>query len=325
MAEAAVHLMESLVSDSSTLELMVYAREFALPVWRAAGIPATDWLEVHRDCRSADASAVSYIAEWLVRNSINVVVTATGGEGQEQTDRAIWLAARRCGIPSHVVMDRMVLVEERFQGRDGEFVRPDFVHVPSEEGKRLLEELGFSPESVRVVGPLHLDRVKRLQSEAREKRAELREAWGASPDDRVVLYASEPVRETEVFLKGRSPDEFRALECLIDMIRDDGLPQEIAGDPARSLVVIRPHPRDSKNKYLAYEASTFPRVLESSSGTPVEVALAVDAVMGMNSSLLYEAEAMGVLAFSLVETSPFQRKLGPRLPAPPCKSKTGSR
>jgi hypothetical protein len=68
-------------------------------------------------------------------------------------------------------------------------------------------------------------------------------------------------------------------------------------------VLVRPHPRDREGKYDATIArhSGPPRVVVSADGSPDAVLLAADLVTGMNSSLLYEALALGREAISLTD------------------------
>lgn len=125
---------------------------------------------------------------------------------------------------------------------------------------------------------------------------------GARDGERIVLFASECGAEMAEWGLDVAHDEFACLDRLIRLMRRGAAdlgPVRIVGDCA--LVVIRPHPKDRPGKYDAYaQAGPAPRVLVDAGGDGIEAVLTADAVVGMDSSLLYEAEALGKPAISLL-------------------------
>ena len=158
----------------------------------------------------------------------------------------------------------------------------------------------FGPAStVRCVGPLHLDRVRRLGRFAAY--ADLRNAWG-SGGRRIILFASECGSEMRLVGRAVPYDEFKALDSLLDAVKR-GLPlcgQVFAASD--TTIVIRPHPRDRVGKYdqFTIAAANGPEIRVSDAGAPEQAVLAADLVVGMDSQLLREAEALGRPAFSLL-------------------------
>jgi hypothetical protein len=165
-------------------------------------------------------------------------------------------------------------------------------------------EAGLPVDRLRIVGDLYLDRL-RLRDAGRPKEAitALRAGWGIGPSDVAVLFVSECTREMATFDDRRSYyDEVAMLEKLLDIIQSGKLPTGECVSAPEVLVVVRPHPRDKAGKYDAILAAHEgnPRVIVSSAGASDLAVSAADVVVGMDSSLLYEAHALGRPVHSMI-------------------------
>ena len=265
--------------------LRISARSPGDRIWLAAG--HTPMLWEGRDARAADAL--------LDETGAGLALTGTS-DIDEPGDRLLWLAARRRGIPAHAMLDHPANLSQRFRCDDGTVVYPDWIYAPDAIFAERLAEARVPRDRIRIIGDLHHMRVARLA--ARRTPGDivaLRGAWGAKPGDSVLLFASECVREMKA--KGRpSPyDEMTVLEELLRSLARAERPDGATIDPAATLVVIRPHPRDADGKYesVVHASSGKPRVVTSTAGSADLALMAADFVVGMNSSLLYEAVAIG--------------------------------
>ena len=257
----------------------VHARRYAHEVWRRAGIEAADWDDVAQG-RHADAVIDALAPEAVLTGTSDI---------DEETDCAIWRAARATHRPSVCIVDYPTGAAVRFRDRDGP-VAPDLVLVPDAACAADLAEAGVAAR-VHVTGDLHLARLS-AQGQGTDGRNALRRAWGAAEGDRVVLFASECGREMAVAGRAARYDEIAMLHALIAdcMARDDA---------DRTVIVVRPHPRDAAGKYDGIAALAPLRLVVSAEGAAPEAISAADEVVGMESTLLLEARALGRGARSL--------------------------
>jgi hypothetical protein len=95
--------------------------------------------------------------------------------------------------------------------------------------------------------------------------------------------------------------EVEVLDTMLSGLARGELPDGESIDIAQLVVVIRPHPRDVEGKYdgVISKWGSSVRVIVSADGSPDLAILAADLTVGMNSSLLYEAVALGRPALSL--------------------------
>ena len=165
-----------------------------------------------------------------------------------------------------------------------------------------LEEAEVSKGQIRVTGELHHARLRRLAAtRSPEVIRALRTEWGAGPETTAILFASECAREMAMVGRPSPYDEVAILRQLLRTIAAGRHPASGYLDPAATLVIIRPHPRDSKKKYDGIGVPRLGSVrIVVSNKEPADLALmAADVVVGMNCSLLYEAIALGRPTISL--------------------------
>ncbi len=282
----------------------IYGKDQALESWRVGGHAARDWNEAV-PAASSTAERDAALKELLRGQGVTAIITGTS-DIDEDTDRELWRAARALGLPSHVFLDHRSNLDRRFTDRDGTRSYPDAVYVPDEGYRNAIIDAGVPAERVRVTGDLRLDRMRRIGRQvSTDEVAVLRANWGADSEKAIVLFASECTEEMAALERPSPYSEFETLDRLIADIRTN---RSIGGrplSPDRSVLVIRPHPRDSEGKYGAYAALESPRIVISRDGTPAQAILAADLVVGMDSTLLFEAEVLGRTAVSLVPTSFF--------------------
>jgi len=252
----------------------VYAKDYAVAFWQRAGIPVLPWSNI--------------AAVFTERPSLLITGTT---DIDDDTDRLLWLMARQLGVPSHAFLDHPANLEQRFVAGGNTHHHPDWVYVPADSYIPPLLDIGFTPTAIRVAGPLHLDRVRRIgrNSDA----GPLRRSW-AGEGRTVILFASECASEMRAAGRDSPYDEFLALEALLAAIADN---TQLAGrtiDRDNVVVVVRPHPRDRQGKFadLMHEHDRANLII-SSDGTPEQAILAADIIAGMDSQLLQEAAALG--------------------------------
>jgi hypothetical protein len=258
------------MASDPRVHLTALAYNEALAVFEANAI-------AYRALAGKDVDAAAELRD----TTCSVLLTATSDNGID-LERRFVAAAKRLGTPSVGVLDFGSNYRRRFD-RDGErLVVPDIVAVTDERTRAELVEAGAPASAIRVTGQPAFDALGAVRSRfSAERRRVLRTSLGVADDDLLVLFASQP-------LKGRYDDQYGFDEesVLADVLR---ALDRLAPPPGQRLVLlIRPHPRESSEKFDPY-AGERASVHVSSAGDRREWVLASDLVVGMNSALLVEA------------------------------------
>ena len=214
--------------------------------------------------------------------------------------------ARIRDIPSVGIVDAEANPEFRFLGESDNPLQhvPDYVLVPSEETKQRFLDLGLSPSRLQVVGNPRIDAAIKARSEFSNYSFEQnrREIFGAEMSCAPILvFASEisdgldPSQfrrsESSYTLTGRGNAHTRThivLEEVLDALK------EITPQPH---LVVRLHPKESDTDFEDFrdEIKQF-----SVGGDPLRTLYFADVVVGLTSTILLEAAAMGLPVVSIV-------------------------
>lgn len=152
------------------------------------------------------------------------LLTGTGWASSLEHDARV--AAARLGLPSAAVLDHWVNYQPRFE-RDGLWQLPDEIWVTDDEAAALARRT-FPTTPVKLKANLYVE----------EQLARIAPPPGLNR----VLYVLEPVRNDW----GRSvAGEFQALDYAIDRLPFLGLGEA-------PLLVLRPHPSETEEKYGNY-------------------------------------------------------------------------
>lgn len=272
--------------------VVIAVRPEAAPLWAAAGYPTRLW------GGSDEASAIQLIRE----SCADVVLTGTS-DIDEQRNYLLWRGAKALGAESHVVLDHPAGLNRRFRSQTDDLFLPDWIYVPDDIFRERAVMAGLPADRIRIFGDLHLDRLHRRDAaRTKEELALLRAQWGAGPADFAVLFVSECVSEMRALGRSGDYDEVALLGELLRKLQSDELPSGGRVSAGAVSVVIRPHPRDMAGKYDGVLAAHrgCPRVVVSSEGDSDAAVSAADLVVGMDSSLLYEAYALGRPVYSMI-------------------------
>lgn len=285
---------------------VIMAKDYALTAWKNTSIPVSDWdIEI---LKQSDKSPENPFVQLLRNNAIDTVITSTS-DVDDDTDCRLWLAAKQLGLETWCVVDHRVNMASRFSLGQDTVVFPDHIIFFFKELSAELIALGAAPESLHLMPDLHLEDLSRLKVDIQEARIqELRFLWGARESDRVLLFPSENTREM-VKCGRKSPyDEIEQLSNVILTLRHGRSVGALsANSPERTILVIRPHPKDTPGKYKNFTDTPDLRVIVSTDGTPLEAIFAADAILGIDSSMLFEAHTLGRPTYSCFHDSSFQK------------------
>ncbi|MDE0779539.1 MAG: hypothetical protein OSB67_02190 [Alphaproteobacteria bacterium] len=302
LSESVAQLVSDLAIGRTPAQTIFAGSDSGGQVLEAAGIQNNSDL----------AEAVSANPLLMLReHRVDTVVTGLS-DRDDRTPQALWRAATACGARSVALTDDTTIglkhaqqdLNERFRDYNGEEIFPNLLCVVDENSRHIISAAGMPDDSIRVIGNLHLRRFCHLaRAIDRDKIDGLRQEWGATKENRVVLYASEPITQMRKHGKARDHDELSLLAELIEQVRANKLGDTVPCDK-NTVVVIRPHPRDEPTKFAPYLSDYMPRTIVSQNGSSAEAILAADAVVGITSMLLVEAAALNRPSISLIDFDP---------------------
>jgi hypothetical protein len=202
-------------------------------------------------------------------------------------------AAAERALPSLSVFDFWGRVDDRFR-RDAangyDVVRPEVVCALDDANRRELLAAGFSAEQIVVTGSPHLERVARFLGEGRPEREHWRRELGFEPDERLILFASEPFDASDRHADGRPRLGYDQASTLYALLR--AADTVATADGTRIGVIARPHPRETGTALADVIAGWNPSVVRvrlDADGDARRAVVAADIVTGMTSVVLIEA------------------------------------
>lgn len=234
------------------------------------------------------ATTVEQAGDQLTSFQADALLLGTSINDRED-EKTFLQAARSLGIPSLAVLDFWSNYHGRFATRPEPAPMdavPDCLAVMDETARFDLEALGIPASVIAVTGQPAFDRLHESPPSI-EACIELRRAIGCRPEERLVLFASQPFRELTA-QTGMAPvpyDEVELARMVLAASRD-----------LKARLWIRPHPRELPDKY---EMLTNEGAILSKEGDSRHALHAADAIVGMSTVFLLEAAIIGKPVLSL--------------------------
>jgi CDP-Glycerol:Poly(glycerophosphate) glycerophosphotransferase len=195
--------------------------------------------------------------------------------------------AKRRGIPTIGVLDHWSNYLLRFQGPGGSgHYFPSILAVMDDAARADLLAEGYAYDAIVVTGQPAFDALVALDE---RQRPAIRETFGVRADERLLVFASEPLRRDH----GRSLgfDETDALRMLLEVVGT------LPGAAPR--VLIKPHPTEPIEALSAVAARSPVQTAVVPDAVPRDLVLAADVVVGMTSVILLESALLGTPVVSL--------------------------
>jgi hypothetical protein len=203
----------------------------------------------------------------------------TGTSSAAAADAFYWEDARQRGVVSVAFLDQGSNIEKRFSGRSRNDW-PDILAVIDEYDMKLAEALAPVGVQIRDTGSPALKRIKRNVEELR--------ANGVRSNAARIVFATEPVEDCGEYREINGFVDEDSFEVAIGLIR--------VHHPT-ALLVMRLHPRDSRERWLARLPADIPT--EWDIDTRAACLARAGRVFGMRSFFLLEALACGVKVISI--------------------------
>jgi hypothetical protein len=246
----------------------------------------------------AEAMSTEDAASILRQSKAAFLLTGTSVNGIDLEKRFIE-AARSLDIPSLALMDFWSNYAGRFANETGAAVcLPDCIAVMDERAREEMVAAGFDSDCLVITGQPAFDDVLNFRQQFTPARhASVRALLKIAPDERMVLFASQPLaalsRDNSLCFLDVGYTEQTVLDALVAAL------ERIAQRTGQKIaLVIRPHPRERAADLEFWQSRTI-RILVSTESEGREVALASDLVTGMTTVLLIEACLMGCMVVSL--------------------------
>jgi len=267
---------------------------------------AVDYLQsMGSDFHQLDPSAT---AETLLDAWTPKMVLVGTAENKETLGLKLIEEARRRGVPSTGFVDSPANTEYRFRGTgvDPLGFAPDFLLVPDPLTAKQFEALGHPPDRIETSGHPYFDRV-RAQGQKLERRGRDSVRADVLPEALigrlVVVFLAEISdglnpdefrRSPNYTLQGRGQSDERTLIVLEEVL------DALSAMTPKPYIVLRLHPKNTEDEFAPYSAEID---CLSQSGSADEVVFAADLVVGMTTTLLFEAALMGRPTLSVTPRS----------------------
>lgn len=242
-----------------------------------------------RDDGSTFSSADAAVAAIHAGPAPDLVIAGTS-ENSETRAFDLFAAARQAGVHTLGVVDGTQYPEYRFRGTTSDPLAhaPDWIAVPDTITRKRFISLGMPAERVVACGHPGID-LARAHADSRQ-RTPPGEPGSGRPR---LVFIGEPA---ERFSGGTPLNDdvgvFRDKEGTADRMTGvmAALLDTVGNIPDRPYLVLRLHPKSSAEDFEPH-GSRFDEI--STGGDPYDVIAQADLVVGMSSSLLLAAAAMG--------------------------------
>lgn len=271
---AALAPVVSVLMNSSQYEVAPCAYAQASSLWQSLGLTP---------------GPVDALPERLA--AADFLLTATSVNDRNVEQQALVLA-RNQGIPSLTLLDFWSNYRLRFTNAKGQWVLPDRIAIMDELARTEMVAEGFPPERLVVTGQPAFDRLALARHAfTPQRRQTLRSEMGVGETGYLVLFISQPFADiygSQMAARATLGfDEYDVLEHCVQVLSQLARQHRIA-----LTLAIRPHPRESADKFKKIQEGSF-RTVICNTPDQLEAALSADLILGMNSVLLHEATLMG--------------------------------
>ena len=274
-------------------DVLLYGKDVALGKCRAAGLDVRDIMD------SVTEISSNAVDSFLSNESLDVIITGTSAD--DFTEKLIWKAGEKLGIPSLAIVDQWVNYGLRFSDHGvndiGEYARDRFfpylpTRIVAMDDYARMEMIadGLPEERIAVCGQPYFETVLASRNDD-VGNARFNALKGFTQDDFVVLFASEPMTTTygAGALDYWGYTELTILTALISSL------EKIAEEAERRIVlVVRPHPKEGRSHFMEIVGECrHVRCSFDSGSTPWELMNRADLVCGMSSMFLIESVILG--------------------------------
>ncbi len=274
---------------SGSPEITIVAKDYARGIWMQNSVEPLNWPNLR-----SSHDIINYLLEF----NIDQIVTSTS-HLDDRTEQVIWRLASRISIKTTAFLDYDLNLEARFRDDKGRKIFPSQVAVINQSAIEPLTVLGMEKKNIFVAGNLYQEYIKKQGVSDVKNR--LYSIWQADEREKLILFASDYIREMQALGMTFDVTEFECLDCLIEILSSKKDTSQLKGISEPYRLIIRPHPKDRRGKYDRYLSKNTDNltIIIDQNGTSVEAVSTSNMVAGLGSSLLDEARILGVETLEL--------------------------
>ncbi len=256
-----------------------------------AEVPEHEWHRIERSSGQIDE-----LCNILVRNNTELLIFSVNVK--DTLPLQIARAAQKLDIPTIHVLDYWNLYLDRMQLDNRDLFKPTVYVVPDEYARQKAIQEGVHNETVQVTGqPAFADIIEQYDKIANVNCAEGLTSFDLNQEKKLVIFVSEPVSEDqgntlEDNSRYRGYTEKETLKIFIDAL---------SHTKHNYQVCILPHPREDSKQVEKYwheiGGGKWGKVVSDIRGR--DLLPYTTAVVGMSSTLLYEAWLLGLPILSI--------------------------
>lgn len=285
---------------------IVYGKDVALDRMCQAGIPAKDIQDEIKDFEKDSELVISQLESFLLKIGADGIITGTSAD--DPTEKYLWVAAKRCKIPSFAILDQWVNYGIRFSKYDVSDLKtyeiekkheylPDKILVMDSYAKNKMLQEGIPEENIVITGQPHLEL---LYQEVRKIPAT------DNKNDLLIVYASEPICK----VYGENADYWGYTERTIFNYFSETIESLLEKRNRKATIVIRPHPKEDVSYWaeLLRISGNINYKIDKETDSK-KLIRSADLIVGMSSMFLLESVLCGKKVMSvqigLLKDNPF--------------------
>lgn len=257
---------------------------------------------IEMDNRFSDEKYIDKFLGWL---SPKILVTGSSLRSTENGNAENYFrrAAKIRKTCSISIIDNWKNYRHRFSSNKDESLDclPDVICTMDDFSKKQMILDGIPEDLIEVTGQPYfkklysvVDKLKTMDT-LRKRRA-----YGIGKDDFVVTYISEPISEEFNDFEHISTLKFNEYDVIRDIVKI--MESDFHDEKISSLVIIRLHPREKKEKYTSIINQSKLKIIEDSSDNPYDLFPISNLVIGITSMLLIESFLLNCRSISYQPT-----------------------
>lgn len=284
---------------NETYQVLLWGKDVAFQKFQTAGLPVQD---IGKKIKEINLETVITFVKQL-----NPDIMLTGTSADDMTEKYMWKAGEKLGIPSFAILDQWTNYGLRFskygvneiakyeQERQHEYL-PDRILVMDEFAKEKMQEDGVSQDRILVTGQPYLEWFRQKVNEIDKKSIQEYHFSHTQGKGKLIVFASEPITKTY----GENSEYWGYTEVTIFEHFHDILKDITEKGRFNVSVVVRPHPKEDIEIWKERLKNTQYITYFLDNQTEYKLAIAsADLIVGMTSMFLLESALCGKEIVSL--------------------------
>jgi len=285
--------------EENGYEIRLFGKDHALDKYTKAGISGLNIMDFVKNIE------LESMEEFLMNERPCFIITGTSAD--DFTEKYIWKAGEKLGIPSFAILDQWINYGIRFSKYKTSEIReynndkkhpylPSKILLMDDYAKQEAIEDGLEPSRIIVTGQPHFEAIiKKKETISSETIKKIRDTMGLDKTSFVITFASEPISiDYNKYNNSNNYWGFDEKTILKEII--DGIKKVSSGYNKKIYFIIRPHPREDVDRYrdisLLFKHEKIDFIVDRNLNSE-DLILISDLICGMSSMFLIESVILG--------------------------------